>query len=109
MRIARLVMLQFLVVGMLTLASLAQAGTAEHAGTGVPTFLLDTDAALCCEDPSPLARTTCEMPCLCLQALPGAVAELHVSKAAGFPAPAARRLADRTHYPDPLPPKSPAT
>lgn len=109
MRIARLVVLQLLFAAMLALAPLAQAKTAEHAGgAGVRISLLEADGALCCADPSPLARMTCEMPCLCLQVLPGAMAELQVSKAAGFPAPAARRLADLAHYPDPLPPKSPA-
>lgn len=108
MRIGPIVVLQLLVAGILALAPLAQAEAVEHAGTGVPTSVLDADAALCCADPSPLARTTCEMPCLCLQALPAAVAELAATPAARCPPLSARGFADGASRPEPLPPKASA-
>lgn len=101
------VLAQLLIAGMLVLAAVAQGASAvpEHGGAGAG--IMEMHAGRCCGEAGDLARTMCELPCLCLQALAGAGPELEARSADRFDAPPARRLAERTPDLDPLPPRSP--
>lgn len=100
------ILMRLLIAGILMLALMVQADTTALASPAVGTEAMN--AVACCADANPIARATCEMPCLCLQALPGIPPELEVRQTDRFCAPLTPRLAEWTHDPDPLPPRSPA-